>query len=123
MIKATLAGALLFIIMVVTAMSVSPIAPPSDGRSVGDASLSMQQPDSTFQSTHPIVVHNGEDGGLEDNPLVVMFGIALILCFAVAFWKYHHILEQQQADEQPVKKNIRTWVARQKGPENDPLKR
>jgi hypothetical protein len=108
MIKATLAGALLFIIMVVTAMSVSPIAPPSDGRN-GDASLSMQQlPDSITQSTHPIVVHNGEDGGLEDNPLVVMFGIAFILCFAVGFWKYHHILEQQEADEQPVKKKIRS---------------
>jgi hypothetical protein len=118
MIKTTFAGALLFIIMVVIAMSVSPIAPTENGRS-GDTSFSMQQQqsDSILQSARPIVVHNGEDGGLEDNPLVVMVSIALILCFAVAFWKYHHILEQRQADEVPVKKNIRSWVAGQNGAE------
>jgi hypothetical protein len=110
MIKATFAGALLFIIMVITAVSVSPIAPSKDGRNEEAAgTMSQQQPDSILQSAHPTVVHNGEDGGLEDNPLVVMVSVALIICFAVAFWKYHHILEQQKADEVPVKKkNIRS---------------
>lgn len=108
MFKTILAGVLLFSIMVFTAIVVMRPAPSVDGAGAYNATFTQQQqPVSDIQS-QPVVVHSGEeDGGIEDNPFVIMAGIALILFFAVGFWKYHHILEQRQAEEQPAKKKLR----------------
>jgi hypothetical protein len=97
MIKTFLAGLLLFVVMVTTAVTVSHTALQ---KNTATAVFSEPYTGSILQSAIPgEATHDPSDGeeggGLESNPFIIALGLTLIVCVAIGFWKYHQIHEER----------------------------
>jgi hypothetical protein len=98
MIKTFLAGLLLFVVMVTTAVTVSHTALQNN---TAAAAFSEPYTGSILQSaipgeaTHDPSDGGGRGGGLESNPFIIALGLTLIICVAIGFWKHHQIHEER----------------------------
>jgi hypothetical protein len=101
MTKISITGILLFVVMVVTAITVSRNQPAyahdqhvwmSPPLAVGSTTI--------FDDSKPKVIVYGESGGLEDNPFIIVVGLVAILSLAFGFLRYHRILEDRRSENE-----------------------
>lgn len=99
MLKTIIAGVLLFIVMVCTAVTVSNMAPEGTSYTSAATGFSRLRSQPILDNPQPLLT-SGSGGWLEDNPFGMAAGLVLILCVALGFWQYHHILEDRREAEQ-----------------------
>lgn len=99
MVKISITGFLLFIFMIVTAVSTSQNQPAfAHDQSVWISPAPVAQTGSILDASHPQVIAYGESGGIEGNRFVIVIGLAAILWLAYGFFRYHQILEGRRGE-------------------------
>ena len=101
MIKISIAGFLLYVAMVLTAITVSHNQPAyARGQQVSLSTSLRAGSTQIYDAPHREFLVSGESGGVEGNPFVICIGLVAIASLSFGFLRHHQILEARRKEDE-----------------------